>query len=165
MVFDVLCWGRSSSEGRLLGTSVLGDGLGALRDGVLGELSGEEEADGSLDLAAGDGGLLVVLGKLGCLSSNALEDVVDERVHDAHGLGGDAGVGVNLLEHLEDVHGVRLLALLVVLLGGASGSSLDSLAGLLVAFLRNLRGHVDRVGKWRAHRRLKYLNICETQTS
>ena len=29
----------------------LRDGLGALRDGVLGELAGEDEADGRLDLA------------------------------------------------------------------------------------------------------------------
>ena len=39
----------------LLGAGVLGDGLGALRDGVLGQLSGEEEPDSSLDLPGGDG--------------------------------------------------------------------------------------------------------------
>lgn len=61
---------------RLLGGGgVLGDGLGALRHGVLGELTGKDEADGGLDLAGGDGGLLVVGGKLGGLSCDALEDV------------------------------------------------------------------------------------------
>jgi len=93
----------------LLGAGVLGDGLGALRDGVLGELTGEEEADGGLDLPAGDGGALVVVRQAARLGGDALEDVVDERVHDAHRLGGDAGVGVHLLQHLVDVDGVRLL--------------------------------------------------------
>ena len=41
----------------------LGDGLGALGDGVLGELSGEDEADGGLDLPGGEGGLAILLDK------------------------------------------------------------------------------------------------------
>ena len=49
----------------LLGAGVLGDGLGALRDGVLGELTREEEPDRGLDLAGRGGGLGVVLGNLG----------------------------------------------------------------------------------------------------
>jgi len=40
----------------------LGDGLGALRDGVLGKLSGKEKAHGGLDLAGREGALLVVAG-------------------------------------------------------------------------------------------------------
>ena len=48
----------------LLGAGVLGDGLGALRDGMLGQLSGQEEPDDGLDLPGGDGGPLVVVGKL-----------------------------------------------------------------------------------------------------
>ena len=36
----------------------------------------------------------------GGLERDLLEDVVDEGVHDAHRLGGDARVGVHLLEHL-----------------------------------------------------------------
>uniref|UniRef100_A0A452YPV8 Uncharacterized protein n=1 Tax=Aegilops tauschii subsp. strangulata TaxID=200361 RepID=A0A452YPV8_AEGTS len=95
----------------------LGDGLGALGDGVLGELPGEDEADGGLDLTGGDGGLLVVAGELGDLPGEFLEDVVDEGVHDGHGLGGDADVGVHLLEHLEDVDLVGLDALLALLPG------------------------------------------------
>jgi len=34
-----------------LGRGVLGDGLGALRDGVLGKFTREDETDGGLDLA------------------------------------------------------------------------------------------------------------------
>jgi hypothetical protein len=83
---------------------------------VLGELPGEDKADGGLDLAGGDSGLLVVAGELGGLAGELLEDVVDEGVHDGHGLGGDADVRVHLLEHLEDVDLVGLDALLGLLL-------------------------------------------------
>ena len=56
----------------------LGDGLGSLGDGVLGELTREHETNGSLDLAGRESGLLVVGGKLSGLASDALEDVADE---------------------------------------------------------------------------------------
>jgi hypothetical protein len=81
----------------LLGAGVLGDNLGSPRDSVLGQLSGEEETGSGLDFASSDGRPPVVVSKLGSLSSNALEDVLDKRVHDAHGLGGDASVRVDLL--------------------------------------------------------------------
>ena len=42
---------------------------------MLGQLTGEDEADRGLDLSGRDGGLLVVGGELGGLSGNALEDV------------------------------------------------------------------------------------------
>ena len=87
----------------LLGAGVFGDGFGALADGVLGQLTGEQETDSSLDFSARDGGPAVVVGKSGRLSGNALEDVVHERVHDAHGLAGHTSVGVHLLQHLVDV--------------------------------------------------------------
>ncbi|KAK1320690.1 hypothetical protein QJS10_CPA03g01551 [Acorus calamus] len=79
----------------------LGDSLGPLGYGVLGELAGEDEADGGLDLPGSDGGLLVVPGELRTLLGELLEDVVDEAVHDAHGLARDPDVRVHLLQHLE----------------------------------------------------------------
>jgi len=78
------------SEERRRARAHLGDTLGALGDGVLGELAGQDEADGGLDLARGDGRLLVVRRELGRLGRDALEDVVDERVEDQHGLGESA---------------------------------------------------------------------------
>jgi hypothetical protein len=42
---------------------------------VLGQLTGEDQTDGGLDLSGRDGGLLVVSGKLGGLGGDALEDV------------------------------------------------------------------------------------------
>ena len=107
---------------------------------MLGELARQVEADGGLDFAAGDGVLLVVVGEARGLGGHALEDVVDERVHDAHGLAGDARVGVHLLEHLVDVDGVRLLAALALLLVVARRLGLD---GLLLALLgSNLARHL-----------------------
>ena len=82
-----------------LGAGVLGDGLGALRHGVLGKLTGKDEANGGLDLAGRHGGLLVVAAQTASLTGGLLKDVVDERVHDGHSAAGDAGVGVHLLEH------------------------------------------------------------------
>ena len=52
-----------------------------------------------LDLARRDGRLLVVGSKLGGLGGDALEDVVDEGVEDAHGAVGNTGVGVDLREY------------------------------------------------------------------
>ena len=55
----------------LLGAGVLGNSLGSLRDGVLSQLSGEEEPHRGLDLPGGDGGPLVVVSQTGSLSSNS----------------------------------------------------------------------------------------------
>ena len=66
------------------GAGVLGDGLGPLRHGVLGQFSREKKTNGSLDLAGSDGGPLVVMGKFGGFGSNPLENVVDEGIHDTH---------------------------------------------------------------------------------
>ena len=53
---------------------------------MLGQFTRQKETDCSLDLPAGDGGALVVVGKAGSFSSNTLKDVVHEGVHDGHGL-------------------------------------------------------------------------------
>ena len=114
----------------LLGGGVLGDSLGALGHGVLGQLTGEEQTDGSLDLPGGDGGPLVVVGETAGLSGDPLEDVVHEGVHDGHGLAGDTSVGVDLLEDLVDVDAVGFLppALLLLI---SLGDRLLGLSGLL----------------------------------
>ena len=81
------------------------------------------------------------MGQAGSLGGDALEDIVDERVHDGHGLAGDASVGVNLLQNLVDVDGVGFppppLALLV------SGTDGLRLAG---GFLSTFRGRFWRHG-------------------
>ena len=88
---------------------------------------------GGLDLARRERALLVVADELAGLDGDALEGVVDERVHDRHGLRRDAGVRVDLLEHLVDVRGVRLGALLLLLLvAGSLGLLLGLLGGGLL---------------------------------
>ncbi len=143
-VFDCL-----ADVSALLGAGVLGDGLGALADGVLGKLAGQQETYGSLYLAARDGRTTVVVGQAAGLGRYALEDVVDEAVHDRHGLAADARVGVDLLEDLVDVDGVRLpsppLALLVpgayglCLAGGLLGSLARWFGWHSVVFSRSLK--------------------------
>merc|ERR1740117_1080648 len=112
---------RSASAAENSTGGVLGDGLGAFGNGVSSELSGEDESDGGLDLTAGEGLSLVVSDESGGLTGDSLEDVVDEGVHDAHGLLGDTGLGVDLLEDTVDVDGEGLDSLLV---SGGSGSDL-----------------------------------------
>jgi hypothetical protein len=112
----------------LSGGGELGDSLGALGDGVLGELTGEEEADGSLDLAGREGALLVVAREAGSLEGESLKDVVDERVEDGHASLGDASVGVDLLQHSVDVGGVGFHSLGLLL---ATHSLLGGLSSLL----------------------------------
>ena len=112
---------------------------------MFGQLSGQEEPDSSLDLPRGDGGALVVVSELASLSSNTLEQVVDERVHDAHGLGGDTGIGVHLLEDLVDVDGIGLLPLSLLLLLVSLGDGL-SLARLGSSLSGGLGWH--GVGCW-----------------
>mgnify|MGYP001575687938 CR=1 FL=1 len=76
---------------------------------MFGQLSGEQETHSSLDLSAGDGGALVVVGQTRSLGSDALEDVVHKAVHDGHGLGADSSVWVDLAENLVDVDAVAFL--------------------------------------------------------
>ena len=100
---------------------------------MLGQLSGEEEPDSRLDLPGGDGGPLVVVGQTGGFGGDSFENVIDERVHDAHGLGGDASVRVDLLQHLVDVDGIGFLSLLLLFLvaGSTGGLGLTRLLGTL----------------------------------
>ena len=149
------CW-TELVENCLLGAGVLGDSLGALRDGVLGELTREEEPDSGLDLAGGDGGPLVVVSQFAGLSGDSLKEIVDERVHDAHGLGGDTGVRVDLLQDLADVDSIGLLPPLLLLLLVSLLDGLGGLARLLSSLSGNLGGHGDAMsctvkltGPWR----------------
>jgi hypothetical protein len=62
-----------------------------------------------------------------------LKDVVDKGVEDRHGLVGDTGVGVDLLEDLVDVGRVRFDSLLVaLLLVGLVALGLGGLSGRLL---------------------------------
>ena len=65
---------------------VLGDGLGSFRDGVSGQFSGENELDSGLNLSGRKSSSLVESDQLGSLGGDSVEGVVNEGVHDVHGL-------------------------------------------------------------------------------
>ena len=99
---------------------------------MLGQLTRQDQSNGRLDFSGRHGRLLVVSGQLGGFSRDLFENIVDEGVHDAHRLGGDAGVRVHLLQDLVDVDLVGL----DLLLGRRLGATFD---GFLCWFLA---GHV-----------------------
>ena len=118
---------------RLLAAGVLGDGLCAFTDSVLGKFTGQEQTDGCLDFSAGDGGSLVVVSQPGCLGSDSLKDVVDEAVHDGHSLAGNTSVWVHLLQDFVDVDGVGFLPLPPLFLVSCTGG-FRLARGLLCSF-------------------------------
>ncbi|KAF2898115.1 hypothetical protein ILUMI_08057 [Ignelater luminosus] len=54
------------------------------------------------------------MGEAGRFDGDALEDIVHEAVHDRHGLAGNAGVQMDLFQHLVDVDGVAFLLLIAL---------------------------------------------------
>ena len=138
----------STNKLGLFGAGVFGDSLGSLGDGVFREFPRQEQSDGGLDFPTGDRRSLVVVGESGRFGGDPLEDVVHERVHDRHGFGADASVGVDLLEHLVDVAAVGLLALpLFLLVARARG------------FL-GLGGFLGSLGAWFGRHSDKMSNFC-----
>ena len=80
----------------LFAACVLGHSLGSFTHGMLGQLTGQKKPNGGLDLAGAHGSLLSVFGQTGSFVRDTVEDIVNERVHDAHGFTGDTSVRVNL---------------------------------------------------------------------
>ena len=87
----------------LLAAGVLGHCLGALADGVFGQLTRQQQSNRCLDLARTDGASFVVVSETRGFTGNSLEDIIHKGVHDAHGLARDTSVGMNLSEDLVDV--------------------------------------------------------------
>jgi hypothetical protein len=147
MFSSYICFGPEKGryfciiQGVLLGARVLGHCLGSLADGVLSEFTGEQETNSGLDFPTGDGGSLVVVSKARSFGGDSFEDIVDEAVHDAHCLGADTSIGVDLLQHLVDVDGVRFLPPLLLLLLIRLGDVFLSLSGFLCGLARGSRGH------------------------
>lgn len=135
--------GGGASTRFLLGRrrGVLGDRFGAFGDSVLGQLTGQEQADSGLDLSGRDGLALVVVSEARSLSCDPLEDIVDEGVHDRHALGADSSVRVDLLQHLVDVDRVGFLPLLLAFLA-VTGGTASLLAGFLLCFFTRNGRHL-----------------------
>ena len=79
--------------------------------------------------------LVVLLAETACFVCDPLEDIVDERVHDAHRFAEDSDIGVHLLENVVHVDGETLLSLFLAFLV-ARGTNLSTLlSGALFALL------------------------------
>lgn len=102
----------------LLGILVLGHSLSSFRNSVLGQLSREKETDSSLDFARGDSVLVSVASELTSFHGDAVKDIIDERVHNLHRLGGDTSLRVDLLQHLVNEGGIGVVAALCTALLG-----------------------------------------------
>lgn len=76
---------------------------------MLSQLPRQQQAHSRLDLPGSDGRAFVVMGQARSLTGDPLENVVDERIHDAHSLGGNTSVRVDLLQYLVHINGVALL--------------------------------------------------------
>lgn len=122
-----------------LGRSVLGDCFGALRNGVLGEFTRNDETDGGLDFTRAQRALSVVAAQTTRFGGEALENIVHKGVHDGHGATRNAGIRVHLLQHLVDVGRVSLGATLAAELL-AIGANLGRFLGLLAALFLLLLG-------------------------
>jgi len=129
--------------------SDLGDGLGALSHRVLGELRGEQQADGRLDLSRAEGLALDRAGERRGLGRDAVELVNDEAVEDLHRGAGDGEVLVDLLQGAGNVDleaALGLAAALAALLRAGRGRLLRALGTL---------GHCELVGKARSRKNFR----------
>ena len=70
---------------------------------MLGELTWENEPDGSLDFSRSENSLVVVTNKTTSFRCDLLEGVVDQRVQNRDGSLADTNLRVNLLEDSHDV--------------------------------------------------------------
>ena len=100
---------------------------------MLREFSREQESDRRLDFARRDRPPLVLVSKTRCFASDSFEDVVDERVHNAHRSAGYSNIGVDLLENSVDESAVALFPCSSPL--HDLGSSFSTFAALLGASL------------------------------
>lgn len=90
---------------------------------MLGEVVGQEELGGSLNIGGGEGSLVVVSDQLGGLESELLEHIQNQGVDNLHSLLRDSNVVGDALEDLVDVQGEGLEVLLVSSDGGLFGHS------------------------------------------
>ena len=82
---------------------VFGDGFGSFRYSMSSKFSGEDELDSWLNFSGWKSSSLVESNKFGSFSSNSVKGIMNERVHDVHGLLGDTNIRVNLFQNFVDV--------------------------------------------------------------
>ena len=112
---------------------------------MFGQLSGQKESHSRLNLPTGDGRPFVVMAKSTGFTSNSLEDVIDEGVHNRHRLRADSSVGMDLFQHLIDVAGIGLLPPPLLLLVGLS--HFRGFSGLLSSLSAGLGRHFSETSQ------------------
>ena len=85
---------------------------------MVGQLAGQQQLGAGEDLLGGERLLLIISDQLGSQHANLVENVVDHRIHNVHGLLANPLGRVHLLEHLVDIEGEGLLPLLPASLAG-----------------------------------------------
>ena len=91
-----------------IASRVYGYGLSSFWDSMPSEFSRTDKLDSRLNCSVGKSSSLVESNYLWSFRSNSIEDIVNEGVHDVHGLLGYSHIRVNLLEHLVDINGEGL---------------------------------------------------------
>jgi hypothetical protein len=100
-------------------------GLGTFRYGVFGQFTGQHKTNGRLDFATAQGRFFIVRGKFSRFGGDTFKNIVNERIHDAHTLFRNPGIGMDLFKHFVNVRAVRFRTLLV--LGGLGAGALGGL--------------------------------------
>jgi hypothetical protein len=83
--------------------------LSAFTNGVFGQLTRQQQSHTSLDFPASDGATLVIVSQPAGLVGNSFKDIIDKRVHNAHGLSRNPRIRVYLAKNFIDVDGIALL--------------------------------------------------------
>jgi len=102
---------------------------------MAGQFTGEDQNHGGLDLAGAQSLLLGIPDQTDGLGADAVEDVVDEGIHDVHGLLRDTSFRVHLSQHFVDVERESLRAALTAFAILAGLPDVDLLLGLASALL------------------------------
>ena len=89
---------------------------------MLGELTRKDESHGSLDFPGRERTLVAVATEVATFTSDTVESVIDQVVQDSNSSFADTSLGVNLLQYLGDIAGVRLVSLTVYLLANFLGT-------------------------------------------
>ena len=114
----------------LLAACVLCHSFRSFADSVLGQLSGQEQTNRSLNFSRRNGRFLVVVGQTRSFTGNSLKNIIHERVHDAHSLAGDTSIGVDLLQNFVNIDSIAFFTF-----GSSLLAATNSASGFLASFL------------------------------
>lgn len=107
-----LCLIKSAS----LCGGVFRNGLGTFADGVLSQLTGQNQTNGRLDFATTDGRALVVVCQARRLRSDTAENIFNKTVHDTYCVRRNASARMHLLQHFVNIDCVGFITFAFLLI-------------------------------------------------